>query len=539
MLAALKDLSAQQRVERQYTAVTAELCRRSLRKFLRRVWHIVDPKPFVASWHIDCICDHLAYVAMGEIRNLMINIPPRLTKTATVSVAFPAWVWTDEPETQFLCGSYSDDLALAAARGHRRIVESEWYGSRYPEVVLLGDENRVEKFANNHGGYRETISMRSATTGKGGDIKILDDPHDAVQVEHEAVRKQAVMWHDNAWRSRNNDPNTVRHVYVGQRTHDGDIFGHVLAKEQKRWVHLNLPMEYDGARRCVTYRNKGEGNYGKPIFKDPRTKPNALLCPERFDEKVAEREKEAGSRRTWNAQFQQQPEGAGGRILKRKWWRRWEYPDWHPNYRKKERETPEFLDIIQAYDTAFEQDEEDSYTVRTTWGMFEYADIVTLPNGSRRELAAKIHSMLLECRMWRPSFGEMFDDAIDANRIWEPSRVLVEKKASGHSLVQELRRKDVPVRAVKVVGDLVYRAHMASLPLEKGSIWYYPRQWALDLIEECAKFPGVDFNDRVSSCVIAWQYMRRWMDLEIEDDEDTEELALFDPKLQRRAGYYG
>src|ERR1700733_8425976 len=142
------DLTIQQRIERQYTAVTAETCRRSLRKFVKAVWPLIDPKPFINAWHIDCMCDHLAYVAIGDIANLMINIPPRFTKSSIVSVAFPAWVWTNEPEIQFLCASYAQDVAEGDAAKMRRIVQSSWYQARYPSVILLADNNRIEEFRN-------------------------------------------------------------------------------------------------------------------------------------------------------------------------------------------------------------------------------------------------------------------------------------------------------------------------------------------------------------------------------------------------------
>jgi predicted phage terminase large subunit-like protein len=535
------ELTPLQRAERRYTAVTAETCRRSLRKFVRRIWHIIDPKPYVEAWHIDAICDHLAYVAIGDIKNLMLNIGPRMTKSSIVSVAFPAWVWTDEENAslQFLCASYAKDLAEGDAMKMRRVILSEWYQARYPHIVLLGDQNRADDFRNVLGGYRQSISVGGRTTGLGGDIQIGDDFHNAATIESDAIRKGAVHWHDNSWRSRVNDPNNARRIYCGQRTHDGDIYGHVLAREEKRWVHLNLPMEYDKSRPCITFRNKGEGPIGAPIFRDPRTVPNSLLCPARFDEKVAAAEKEAIPKRTWDAQYQQQPEGAGGVILKRHWWRRWEWPEWHPEFRKSERPLPEVVEIIQAYDTAFEQSEQDSYTVRTTWGLFEHSETLRLPNGITRQTDPRINAILLERKKWRPTFGEMRDDAEEANKTWGPDRILVEKKASGHSLIQELRRKDLPIRAVKVFGDLVYRAHMSSLPLEKGAIWYITRNWSKDVIEECAKFPNVDFNDQVSSCTIAWQYMRRYMDLQIEDEDDNEELDLFSPDVKRVHSYYG
>jgi predicted phage terminase large subunit-like protein len=541
MLEPNADLTPAQRAIRTYTQVSAETCRRSLRKFVKTAWPLIDPKPFVNAWHIDAICDHLAYVLMGDIRNLMINIPPRMTKSSVISVAFPAWVWCDQPDIQFLAASYASDLAEADALKSRQLIESKWYQERYGhEFALLADMNKVNSFGNTMGGYRKTISVGSKTTGMGGDIKILDDPHNATEVESDAYRKAAINWHDNAWKSRNNDPNKVRNIYVGQRTHDGDMFGHVLAAEAKRWVHLNLPMEYDGARKCVTHRNKGKGPEGEPLFRDPRETPNSLLCPARFDADTATATKDSTPTRTWNAQYQQQPEGAGGVILKRGWWRKWGWPDWHPEYRKTERPLPEIVAMLQVYDTAFEQGEQDSFCVRTTWGMFEYQELVKNPGGKAvGQGPVKMHAMLLEKKKWKPSYAEMREEAIDANKIWEPDRVLIEKKASGHSLIKELRaaKPSVPVKGIKVLGDLVYRAHMSSLPLEKGHIWYIERAWAKDLIEECAKFPNVDFNDQVSSTVMALAYIKTYMFTSLLDNDDEDDLALFQPPA--KGSFYG
>lgn len=538
MLEAFEELPPHQRAERYYTAVSAESCRRSLRKFVRSAWPLIDPKQFSNNWHIDAICDHLAYCALGDIKNLMINVPPRTTKSSVVSVAFPAWCWTNDPDIQFLTASYVEDLALVDAAKMRRLIESEWYRARYPNVLLLGDENRVDRFTNMHGGYRQTISVGSKTTGMGGDIKILDDPHNAVDVEKDSKRKAAVNWHDNAWKSRNNDPNTVRHIYVGQRTHDGDIFGHVLGKEAQRWEVLMLPMEFDIGRKCVTHRNKGKGPVGQPIFQDPRKHPGELLDQKRYSEDTIEETKDSTPKRTWDAQFQQQPEGAGGRILKKHWWRRWGWPEWHPEYGKSKRPLPEAFAVIQSYDTAFEQGEEDSYTVRTTWALFYHREDIE-PGMRGKAGEEKLSAILVERKKWRPGFGEMRDEAIESQAQWDADRVLIEKKASGHALVKELRGKGLPVRAIKIQGDLVYRAHMASLPLEKGAVWHVDRPWAKDFIDTCSKFPGVDFDDEIASLVIALMYMRLYMDLELEDDDTTEELSLFDPKIVRKSGYYG
>jgi predicted phage terminase large subunit-like protein len=327
---------------------------------------------------------------------------------------------------------------------------------------------------------------------------------------------------------------------VGQRTHDTDVFGHVLAREEKNWVHLMLPMEFDPGRRCITFRNKGKGPVGDPIFRDPRTKMNSLLCPARFNADTAIAEKEGTSSRVWNAQYQQQPEGAGGVILKRKWWKQWCWPDWHPKFRLEERPLPEFHEIIQSYDTAFEEEEQDSFTVRTTWGLFFHQELLQGKSGKIGLGKERVGAILLERMKQRLGYPDLRDSAIESNEVWKPDRILIEKKASGHDLIKELRRKKLPIVAVKIMGDLVYRAHMCALPLEKGCVFYLPRNWSMDLIEECAKFPNVDFNDQVSSTTIALQYMRRYMDLKIPDEllDDERGIQLFDPKIER-VSYYG
>src|SRR5256885_6218953 len=196
------ELTPVQKAERQYTLVTAETCRRSLRTFVRRAWGLIDPKPYVESWHIDAICDHLAYVALGDIQDLMVNIPPRMTKSSVVSVAFPAWVWTDEPEIQFLAASYQQDLANGDAIKMRRIVESPWYRARYPHVILLGDQNRVDDFRNSAGGYRQTTSTGGVTTGLGGDWQLVDGPPNAATIQPDAGRKGPATWPHTACRPR-------------------------------------------------------------------------------------------------------------------------------------------------------------------------------------------------------------------------------------------------------------------------------------------------------------------------------------------------
>lgn len=521
-------------------AASAERMRLDFTLFAQRAWHIVEPKRCIWNWHMSAICEHLRYVTIGEIRNLMVMVPPRMTKSLLCSVLWPVWHWLLLPGTQFICASYEQSLSLQFAQGARRLIESAWFQERWgSKFYLLPDENEKEMYRNSRGGYRVSTSVNGKTTGFGGDIQLVDDPHNNKQVESDTIRQGAIEWHDNSWRSRLNDPNKAQKVYVAQRTHDNDIMGHVLEQEGHRWVKLVLPMEFDVKRRCITYPNKGRGVEpgAKEIFRDPRQKELELLNPKRFNSETAEVERDSMSTRAWNAQYQQQPEGAGGLILKRQWWKQWVYPEWHPEA-GKERPIPvdQIIEVIQVWDTAFEEDEENDYSACTTWAIFTHRETTKDgKTGALREGREKVCALLLDWYEERCEFPELRKEAIRLYNHFNPEWVLIEKKASGHSLVQELRRKGLPVKAVNIAkgGDLRSRVHSVSHLLEGGSIYYIPRRWSLKLIEQVAKYPAGEHDDTESTIAMAWQYMRKFHDLSVPDDETPEEIAPYKWKKRK------
>jgi phage terminase large subunit-like protein len=503
--------------------------------FCKNAWIQVAPQKLVWNWHLDALCEHLVYMTQGEIRFLMVSLPPRHTKSLLASVLWPCWDWLHRPTTQFLSASVDDRLALDFSRLSRRVIESPWYQNLFQQDwYLLEDENAGRQYRNSVGGSRNSTSVQGRVTGSGGDVQILDDAHSAKKVESDATRQASLTWHDNEWRSRLNSPLTAQKLYIGQRTHDNDIYGHVLAQEGKRWVNLCLPLEYEVKRRCITFPNKGFGveEGAKPIFKDPRKVEGEMLDPKRFDAATAKIEKEIMSTRAWQAQYQQAPEGQGGLILKRHWWREWSWPEWHPNA-GEERPLPDFFEVIQVYDTAFEEDEEADFSARTTWGVFNYMEAEKDAGGRVREGQQRVSAMLLDCLEERLSYPDLRAEAINSNRDFDPNWILIEKKSSGHSLIQELKRKRLPIKAVGLSGsagrkgrqgDLIARAHESSLMLEKGCIWYCPRTWAFKVIDHAAKFPNGDHDDITSTLVIAWQYLRKYYDLTLPDDEAEDEI---------------
>jgi phage terminase large subunit-like protein len=530
-----------QHVRTYLTQVAAEEMRRSLRLFVKRGWAQLQPLALVYSWHMDALCDHLAYVTMGEIRFLMVNVGPRSSKTMIGSVLWPAWHWLHVPGEQFLTAGVDDQLARDSSILSRRLIESPWYQTQYPgEIDLYDDENTSGMYRNLKGGYRMIASLQGRITGVGGSLQCLDDPHDAKKIESDVVRHSALAWHDNAWRSRLNNPDEAKKVYIGQRTHDSDIFGHVLAQEGSRWVHLVLATEFDKARRCVTFLNKGDGVApgAKPIFEDPRTLDREILNPKRMSAKTVNAEKRIMSEAAWQAQHNQAPVGQGGLILKRHWWRPWVQPEWRANA-GAERPLPRFDQIIQVWDTALEESEQADFSACTTWGTFSYTDQYLekkqhrppdWPKDQEKPVLGETRTcmMLLDAVQERYAYPDLRQKAIDLNQEFAPDVILIEKKVSGHSLLQELRRKRLPVKGLLLSGssgrgggqgDLVARANSASLLLEKGCIWYPPRPYAYAVIEEASKFPNGDHDDYVSTCCMAWMYARRYHDLQLPDDE--------------------
>lgn len=522
----------QEAVKRTLTQAQAEYYRRDLREFLKATWHLFDPKKFLDNWHLDAICDHLAYVTFGDIRNLMINVPPRMTKSTSASVAWPVWHWLLDAGAQFLCASYAQELAVRDAVKSRRLIESAWFRERYGDVFYLDPtDNRKHRYVNNHGGHRISTSVGGKTTGEGGDILLIDDPHNMKDVYSDAIRHTALSWWDNSMRSRLNDPTTGQKVLIGQRSHDADLFGHILQVEDERWEVLELPMEYEPAKHCITFFNAGRGHQVDrgPIFGDPRKERGELLNVRRFGPEEVKAERKAMSQRDYSAQFQQDPTSGGGLILKKKWWGQWVYPSEHQQAGEP-MPYPEFFEVISIYDTAFEKEEENDFSARITAGLFEYSH-------TGRAQDTQVHAMLLERFNDRVEFPDLKTEAIGHHQDWNPDRTLIEKKASGHSLIQEMRRAGVPLWGVKPgAKDKVFRAHMVAQILKDGRLWYIPRKWAYQVIDQCAKFPVGEYDDLVDCIVMLLAYIRRMNLIELDDDERDGEMNLF---AQPTRKFYG
>src|SRR5271154_5270680 len=208
-------------MRKMFTYVAALELRQAFTIYCKAAWIQVAPQRLVWNWHLDALCEHLVYLTQGDIRFLMVSLPPRHTKSLIASVLWPVWDWLHRPTTQFLSASVDDRLALDFSRLSRRVVESPWYqGLLQDEWYLLPDENAGRQYRNSLGGSRNSTSVQGRVTGSGGDVQILDDAHAAKKVESDATRQASLAWHDNEWRSRLNSPIKGQKLYIGQRTHD-------------------------------------------------------------------------------------------------------------------------------------------------------------------------------------------------------------------------------------------------------------------------------------------------------------------------------
>lgn len=560
--------TVQHAVHKSLTAIQYELCRRDMREFVKGAWPIVEPgAPFVGGFHIDAICDHLTYCSLGDIDDLVINIPPRHSKSMIGSVMWPAWEWTWWPYSQWMCATYAKDLTIRDSVKCRKVIQSRWYQERWGNIVkLTGDINQKMRFQNSENGYRLATSVGGQATGEGGSRILIDDAHNMSEVESDKVREGVISWWRDTMSTRGNDPTRLVRVIIAQRGHHKDLPGYCLS--QGTWVHLNLPGYFVPKKRCVTKALKdGNRDYalrnqrkhvndvfppeknpryevplvkGATIFKDPRTIERQLLNPERFNQQSMRKISSELTERGEAAQIQQEPSIPGGNIIKRKWWRRWE----------DEESLPPMIMVIQSWDTAFEEGEEDDYSACTTWGVFEWSDPLEGDHDWKSRYPGQTRLALMLLHRWKDKVGFPYlrKKAAELAKQWKVDRILIEKKSSGHGLIKEMRRKGAQVgymvRAIKVSKDKTVRTHSASLPFEQGCVFFVQRDWAKEVIDEVAEFPSGEYDDIHDTVTQAVNHLRElWMagfaDEDEPDDDYDQIKRLQRLEANRRKSIYG
>lgn len=439
--------------------VLEALLRSDFRAFLEKSFHTLVPgQTYVDSWFIQAIAWKLEQVRRGEIRRLIINLPPRSLKSIAASVAFTAFVLGRDPKRRVICVSYSGDLAKKHANDFRALLEAPWYRSTFSNVQI-GNKDSENEIELTQRGYRLATSVGGTLTGRGGDLIIIDDPLKPDDALSETKRSAANHWFSNTLLSRLDDKRTGAIVIVMQRVHMDDLTGFVLSQTDE-WEVLSLPAIADGHMRIPIW--DGEEHHRSP---------GDVLSPEREPRDVLERLKQQLGSDAFSAQYQQMPVPPGGAMIKRHWVRSY-------------RELPEQRHtVLQSWDTASKGGPANDYSVCTTWIM-----------------TRKLEWYLADVWRDRVDYPALKAAVRALAARWKPSRVLVEDSNSGTALVQELRAHVPGIIAVRPDRDKISRMAVASAKFEAGQVFLpIAASWLPDLEAELFAFPGSRYSKQTSA----------------------------------------
>ena len=497
-------------VERQLIELDRADFEDDLMMFFRAAWRNIDSAEWAEGRAVQAVAEHLEAVVDGQIKRLIINIPPRHSKSSLVSVAFPAWVWAQStrsavsgPGVPILTASYGDRLAMRDSRKSRQLIESPWYRRHWGErYSLLIDQNTKDRFINSEGGERLVTSVGAKVTGEGGNLIIVDDPNAANEVSSETKTQEVIDWWDGTMSSRLSNMKKGAFIVIQQRLAENDLTGHILEKQIGDWQHLVLPMRYEPDRSFYT-------SIG---WKDWRTEPGELLWPERFgEEEVGLLEKQMGPY-TAAGQLQQRPEPAGGGVIKREWWKLWEEENFPP------------MDFIMAsLDTAYTLKTTNDFSAMTVWGVFSDRTYATTsrfigsdgrPSYVERDYAETAPKlMLMHAFQARLEIHELVEKVATICRGMKVDKLVIENKAAGHSVSQELRRLygnekfAVQLYDPKSI-DKLSRLYSIQHLFSDGMVYAPDRAWAEMTITQVGQFPKGRHDDIVDTVSQAIRHMR-------------------------------
>jgi len=493
-------------------SISRDECEESLAEFIRQAWHIVEPgAEYIHNWHVDLIAESLEAITYGvELEDgslynrLLINVPPGMMKSLLTNVFWPAWEWGPKnmPHLRYLCASHSMDLAIRDSTKMRRLIESEWYQARWGDrVQITKDQNQKTKFELTSTGFRQAVAAGSIT-GARGDRVIIDDPHSVEGANSDQQRASTLEWFLEAVPTRLNKPMESAIVVIMQRLHEEDVSGVILDKGLG-YDHIMLPMRYEPGRSYETMLG----------LEDPRTKEGELLFPARFPEAVVDRDELAMGPYAVAGQFQQSPEPRGGGVIKREWWTPW-----------KQQSYPPFDYVIAAVDTAYTTKSENDPSAMTVWGVWKGGDqtaVVTRSMGADGQMAIlnrqykEEHPRCMLMYAWaeRLELHELIDKVQETMDNYGVEKLLIENKASGHSVAQELRRvygyDEFAVQLVDPKGlDKLARLYSIQHLFAEGLIHAPERPWAEAVINQAAQFPRGKHDDLVDTTSMALKHLR-------------------------------
>ena len=469
------------------SAETREQGTTDFMKFVTTMW-----PGFIHGRHHELMARKFEEIADGKIKRLIINMPPRHTKSEFASFMLPAWFLGRFPGKKIIQCSNTAELAVGFGRKVRNLVDSEVYSEIFPNVALRSDSKAAGRWSTNANGEYFAIGVGGTVTGKGADLLIIDDPHSeqeaALAAGDPTVYDKVFEWYTSGPRQRLQPGGTI--VVVMTRWAKRDLTGKILQgmvdRDGDEWEIIELPAIL------------------------PSEKP---LWPEFWSYEELSKLREELPLSKWQAQYQQDPTSEEGALIKREWWQVWEKE--HP---------PQCQFIIQSWDTAFTKSERADYSACTTWGVF-YKD----------ENENDPHIILLDALKERMEFPELKQRALEYYQDWQPDAFIVEAKASGAPLIFELRRMGIPVQEFTPTrgNDKISRVNSVSDLFASGKVWAPRKRWAEEVIEELAAFPNSDHDDLVDSSTQALIRFRRGGFVTLPSDEPDEPR-----EFRRKTGYY-
>ena len=464
-------------------AVTREKAQKNFMAFVKEMW-----PGFIHGRHHALMAKKFEEIAEGKLKRLIINMPPRHTKSEFASNMLPAWFLGRFPDKKVIQCSNTADLSVGFGRKVRNLVDSEQYSKIFPNVSLRADSKAAGRWATSHNGDYFAIGVGGTVTGKGADLLIIDDPHSEQEARlaqgDPTVFDSVYEWYTSGPRQRLQPGGAI--IIVMTRWSDKDLTGKVLKNDASEWEVIELPAIMPS---------------GKPLW------------PEFWSLEELSALKEELPPYKWNAQYQQKPTGEEGAIVKRDWWRRWESD-----------RPPRCEFIIQSWDTAFTKSQRADYSACTTWGVFHL-----------NEDESDVNIILLDALKEKWEFPELKDNAKRMYDEWEPDACIIEAKAAGAPLIFELRRMGVMVSDYTPVrgNDKFVRLNSVTDLFRSGKVWAPETRWADELIEEMARFPNAEHDDLTDSATQALIRFRQGGFLRLDSDEEDDDLG-----FRRKRSYY-
>jgi predicted phage terminase large subunit-like protein len=446
-----------------------------LMSFIERSFYDLNPQTsFSPSPHIEVMAARLEACRRGEIKRFIVNQPPRSLKSLAVSVAYPAWILGHNPTAQIICASYGQDLADKHARDCRTLMSSSFYQRLFPRTRLSTEKQSVNEFMTTANGFRMSTSVGGVLTGRGADLIILDDPLKPDDAMSQTRRHSVNEWYDNTLVSRLNSKETGTIILVMQRLHQDDLVGHVL--EQEDWEVSSFP-----AIAPEDEVHLIESPFGRRRFE---RRGGEVLQPDRESLSTLKALRQTIGEYNFASQYQQDPMPLGGAIVKTEWLSYYEPKDLPSR----------FSCILQSWDTANKGGELNDFSVCTTWGAtFDWFYLLSV---FRRRL----------------NYPDLKRAVLEQARVHHSDIVLIEDKASGTQLIQDLRAEgifgivpfDPPPGS-----DKVLRLHSQSAEFESGRVLLpHSAPWLEEYVRELTTFPGSKFDDQVDSTTQALVHLK-------------------------------